>query len=286
MAEPSFDLQVDLERLNKCFLEAVANKWQWLLCGGCMGSISDIKKLFDSADISDFDGLIAEYETDDRDGVKKIVMSAKKKLDAYIAEKNRMYRMFEFERKYEDKGYVCGIDEVGRGPLAGPVVAAAVILPKDCDILYLNDSKQLSAKKRELLYDEIMEKAVAVGVGMASPRVIDEINILNADYEAMREAIGRLSVKPDMLLNDAVNIPGVDISQVGIIKGDTLSASIAAASIVAKVTRDRMMVEYDALYPEYGFARNMGYGTKEHIDAIKSIGPCEIHRRTFITKFV
>ena len=170
--------------------------------------------------------------------------------------------------------------------MAGPVVAAAVILPKDCDILYLNDSKQLSAKKREILYDEIMEKAVAVGIGMANQDVIDRINILNADYEAMKQAISKLSVEPKLLLNDAVNIPGVDIEQIGIIKGDTLSASIAAASIVAKVTRDRLMVEYDSIYPGYGFARNMGYGTAEHIKALETVGPCAIHRRTFIKKFV
>ena len=153
--------------------------------------------------------------------------------------------MKEFERKYEDLGYVCGIDEVGRGPLAGPVVAGAVILPRDCKILYLNDSKQLSAKKRDELYDVIMENAVAVGIGMASPRRIDEINILQATYEAMREAVSKLEPVPQILLNDAVTIPDVTIPQVPIIKGDAKSISIAAASIVAKVTRDRMMVEYD-----------------------------------------
>lgn len=209
----------------------------------------------------------------------------KKKL-ALEEEKKRMYTMFSYERENADKEYICGIDEVGRGPLAGPVVAAAVILPKDCDILYLNDSKKLSAKKRETLYDEIMEKAVAVGIGMADEKVIDEINILNADYEAMRIAISKLRVKPDLLLNDAVNIPGVDIPQIPIIKGDTLSASIAAASIIAKVVRDKMMVEYDKAYPGYDFASNKGYGTKKHIEALKEIGPCEIHRRTFIKKFV
>ena len=164
-------------------------------------------------------------------------------------EKERVENMCVYEKEYEAFSYICGIDEVGRGPLAGPVVAAAVILPKDCDILYLNDSKQLTPKKREALYDEIMAKAVAVGVGMANEKVIDEINVLNADYEAMKQAISKLQVKPQLLLNDAVNIPGVDIEQVGIIKGDTLSASIAAASIIAKVTRDRLMVEYDSLYP-------------------------------------
>lgn len=251
-----------------------------------MSSIAEIKKVFASTDLSDYDRLFEEYAGDDREGVKKILESAHRKKKAYDDEKIRMYKMFEYERKYSDNESICGIDEVGRGPLAGPVVAAAVILPKECDILYLNDSKQISAKKRELLYDEIMEKAVAVGVGMANQDVIDDINILNADYEAMKQAISKLSVRPQLLLNDAVNIPGVDIPQVGIIKGDTLSASIAAASIIAKVTRDRLMVEYDSIYPGYGFARNMGYGTAEHIKALETIGPCAIHRRSFITKFV
>ncbi len=208
----------------------------------------------------------------------------KKKL-ALEEEKKRMYGMFSYERENASKEYICGIDEVGRGPLAGPVVAAAVILPKDCDILYLNDSKKLSAKKREVLYDEIMEKAVAVGIGMADEKIIDEINILNADYEAMKIAISKLKVTPDLLLNDAVTIPGVDIPQIPIIKGDTLSSSIAAASIIAKVTRDKLMVEYDEIYPGYDFASNKGYGTKKHIEALKTIGPCEIHRRTFIKNF-
>ena len=208
-----------------------------------------------------------------------------KKRLALEEEKKRMYGMFSYERENASKEYICGIDEVGRGPLAGPVVAAAVILPKDCDILYLNDSKKLSAKKREVLYDEIMEKAVAVGIGMADEKIIDEINILNADYEAMKIAISKLKVTPDLLLNDAVTIPGVDIPQIPIIKGDTLSASIAAASIIAKVTRDKLMVEYDEIYPGYDFASNKGYGTKKHIEALKAIGPCEIHRRTFIKNF-
>ena len=171
---------------------------------------------------------------------------------------------------------------MGRGPLAGPVVAAAVILPKDCRILYINDSKKLSAKKREELYDVIMEQAVAVGIGMRSPARIDEINILQATYEAMREAIGNLDPQPSLLLNDAVTIPEVTIPQIPIIKGDAKSISIGAASIIAKVTRDRLMVEYDRLMPEYDFASNKGYGSKEHIEAIHRQGPCPIHRRSFL----
>ena len=192
----------------------------------------------------------------------------------------------EIKIKYADYSFICGIDEAGRGPLAGPVVAGAVILPKDCEILYLNDSKKLSAAKREELYDEIMEKAVAAAVGMASPARIDEINILQATYEAMREAISKLAVEPGILLNDAVTIPEMIIPQVPIIKGDAKSVSIAAASILAKVTRDRLMVEYDKVMPEYGFAGHKGYGSKEHIEAIKKYGPTPIHRKTFIKKFI
>ncbi len=208
-----------------------------------------------------------------------------RRLEKLQAERARIEEMKVYEKQYASYGHICGIDEVGRGPLAGPVVAA-VILPPDCGILYINDSKKLSEKKREELYPLIMEQALAVGIGQASPERIDEINILQATYEAMREAIHKLSIRPDILLNDAVEIPEVDIVQVPIIKGDAKSISIAAASIVAKVTRDRMMIEYDATMPEYGFASNKGYGTAAHIAALKANGPTEIHRKSFIQKFV
>lgn len=198
----------------------------------------------------------------------------------------RLEAMKEFEHQYEDLALICGIDEAGRGPLAGPVVAGAAILPKDCTILYLNDSKKLSEKRREELFVEIKEKAIAWSVGMASPARIDEINILQATYEAMREAVTGLSAVPDILLNDAVTIPGISIQQVSIIKGDAKSVSIAAASVLAKVTRDHMMVEYDQMFPEYGFAKHKGYGTPVHIAAIKELGPTPIHRRSFIKNFV
>ena len=226
--------------------------------------------------------FIEAYQSDERAGVVKLVEQAKKRREKLAAEIARTEQLKKYEKEYDVYAHICGIDEVGRGPLAGPVVAAAVILPKDQEILYLNDSKKLSEKKREMLYDEIMEKAVAVGIGFASPARIDEINILQATYEAMRIAISKLSVRPDVLLNDAVTIPGVDIEQVPIIKGDAKSQSIAAASIMAKVTRDRMMQAYDEAYPMYGFARNKGYGTKEHMNAIREYGPCPIHRKTFI----
>lgn len=205
-----------------------------------------------------------------------------RKLEKLQKERERLEAMRSFEHQYEGYGAVCGIDEVGRGPLAGPVVAGAVILPTDCEILYLNDSKKLSEKKRELLYDEIMEKAVATGIGVISPARIDEINILQATYEAMRMAISNLKGQPSVLLNDAVTIPLVEIPQVPIIKGDAKSVSIAAASIIAKVTRDHMMVEYEEIYPGYSFASNKGYGSAQHIAALKELGPTPIHRRTFI----
>ncbi|MBQ7247952.1 MAG: ribonuclease HII [Lachnospiraceae bacterium] len=202
------------------------------------------------------------------------------------AERTRLAGMRIYENKYSEFDLICGIDEAGRGPLAGPVVAAACILPKDCEILFLNDSKKLSEKRREMLYDEIVRKAVSYGIGIVSEKVIDEINILQATYEAMRQAISQLSVKPQILLNDAVRIPDVDIRQVPIVKGDAKSVSIAAASILAKVTRDRLMMKYDELYPDYGFAQHKGYGTAVHINAIKEKGPCEIHRRSFIGHFI
>ena len=200
-------------------------------------------------------------------------------------ELERLKQMRVYEDQYPN-AIVCGIDEAGRGPLAGPVAAAAVILPRDCRILYLNDSKKLSEKKRELLYDEIREKAVAYGVGIVGPDRIDEVNILQATYEAMRLAIAQLKVKPEILLNDAVTIPLVELKQIPIVKGDAKSVSIAAASILAKVTRDRMMMEYDKLFPEYGFGKHKGYGTAAHIQALKEYGACSIHRKSFIKNFV
>ena len=209
----------------------------------------------------------------------------KRQQEKLAAELDRLENMRLYEKKYESCGLICGIDEAGRGPLAGPVVAGAVILPRDCQILYLNDSKKLTARRRELLYEEIMEKALAVGTGVVSHARIDEINILQATYEAMRQAIEKLGMEPDILLNDAVTIPEVTLKQVPIIKGDAKSVSIAAASVIAKVTRDRMMVEMDQKYPGYGFASNKGYGSAAHIASIREMGPCEIHRKTFIRNF-
>lgn len=247
---------------------------------------SEIKEIFKNTPDNQLGGVIDMFLSDDRAAVKKLVISAYKRIEKYDAECARIKTMRAYENMYPNCRYICGIDEVGRGPLAGPVVAAAVVLPKDSDILYINDSKQLSAKKRDELYDEIMSRAIAVGVGLASEKTIDEINILQATYEAMRMAIGNLPVVPDLLLNDAVTIPGVNFEQVPIIKGDCKSVSIAAASIIAKVTRDRLMVQYDKVYPEYDFASNKGYGSPKHITALKTYGPCDIHRATFIKNFM
>ena len=232
------------------------------------------------------ENLEQSYREDTRSGVQALIRRSEKQREALEKETARIYQLQQYERDYENEGLICGIDEVGRGPLAGPVVAGAVILPKNCEILYLNDSKQLSAEKREQLYDVILEHAVAVGIGIVSPQRIDEINILQATYEAMRQAIEKLNPQPAVLLNDAVRIPQVAIQQVPIIKGDAKSVSIAAASIVAKVTRDRMMEQYEEVFPGYGFARNKGYGSKEHIEALQTMGSTAIHRRSFIGHFV
>lgn len=248
--------------------------------------ISVIKAELEATDTANLLEFIEAYKTDTRGGVQKIVETAEKRRQKFFDELARTENLKKYEKEYAAFTHICGIDEVGRGPLAGPVVAGAVILPKDCDILYINDSKQLSEKKREELYDIIMEKAVACAVGYATPERIDEINILQATYEAMRDAIGSLKVQPDLLLNDAVTIPGVNVKQVPIIKGDAKSISIGAASIIAKVTRDRLMVEYDKVFPEYDFAGNKGYGSAAHIQALKKYGPTPIHRRSFIHHFV
>ena len=248
--------------------------------------IGEIKEKLAALGDGELASFIRQYSSDERSGVIKLVDTARKRCDRYEKELQRTEALKKYEKEYDKYSYICGIDEVGRGPLAGPVVAGAVILPKDCDILYINDSKKLSAAKREELYDIIMKKAVAVGIGMVGPDRIDEINILQATYEAMRQAIGKLDPQPALLLNDAVTIPQVTIPQVPIIKGDAKSISIGAASIVAKVTRDRLMETYADIYPEYGFAGNKGYGSAEHIAALKQYGPTPIHRRSFIGHFV
>ncbi len=202
-------------------------------------------------------------------------------------EQERTHRMYAYERE-AGRGalFIAGVDEVGRGPLAGPVVAGAVILPADHEILRLNDSKKLSEKRREEMNRVIRDEAVSVGIGIVGQERIDEINILQATYEAMRQALAQLDPSADFVLADAVTIPDITVKQQAIIKGDTKSASIAAASIVAKVYRDHLMQEWDEQYPMYGFASHKGYGTRAHIDAIRQYGPCPLHRRSFIKNFV
>ncbi len=249
-------------------------------------SIQEIREKLKNLSEKELPSFLNEYREDGRAGVRKLLETAERRLSAAAAEKQRMERMFSYERENSAYALIAGIDEVGRGPLAGPVCAGAVILPKDCGLLYLNDSKQLTAAKREELSGKIRSEAVAWALGWASPEEIDRMNILNATYEAMRRALRLLPVKPDLLLNDAVTIPGVDIRQIPIIKGDAKSASIAAASIVAKVARDHVMEEYESVYPGYHFASNKGYGSAAHLSALKSLGPCPIHRRSFIGKLL
>ncbi len=219
---------------------------------------------------------------------EKELLKEQKIQQKLLLERERIKKMSEYEELYSEYEFICGLDEVGRGPLAGPVIVGAVILPKNKEILYLNDSKKLSEKKREELYKIIMESAVATATASVSNNTIDEINILQATYKAAAEAIQQLSVKPDIMLNDAMIVPNVDesIRQVKIIKGDAKSISIAAASIIAKVTRDRLMVEYDSIFPGYDFASNKGYGTEKHIKALRELGPCPIHRMSFIKSFI
>ncbi len=249
-------------------------------------TISDIKRKFKELSFADYSDFIGAYQSDERSGVQTLIKKAEHEMKAYEQEEERLEKLSQYEKRYCAYSYICGIDEVGRGPLAGPVVAGAVILPKGCRIHGINDSKKLSGKKREQLYLEIKREALACAVGIVSPDRIDEINILQATYEAMRIAISKLSIEPDLLLNDAVTIPDVVIQQVPIIKGDAKSISIGAASIIAKVERDHLMEAYDKIFPEYGFASNKGYGSAEHIKALKTCGATPIHRNTFIKNFI
>jgi len=197
----------------------------------------------------------------------------------------QMIDLWAIEREYEETVLICGVDEAGRGPLAGPVYAAAVILPRGLVIEGLNDSKKLTEKRREALFDEIKEKAIAYGIGCADEKEVDEINILQATFLAMRRAIAQLSTQPDLALIDGNRDSDFGVPSRTVIKGDSLSANIAAASVLAKVTRDRVMKEYDEQYPQYGFAVHKGYGTKAHYAALTEHGMCPSHRRTFLKKF-
>jgi ribonuclease HII len=248
-----------------------------------MLSVKEVEREFRAACLDELPIFIDVYGEDERGGVKKLVAGAKRKLEDEEREQRRLDEMLQYEREYGMYAAICGVDEAGRGPLAGPVAAGAVILPQNCKIKYLNDSKKLSEKLREELYDEIRDRALSWSVALVSPERIDEINILQATYEAMRQAIEGLGIVPDILLNDAVRIPEIGIRQVSIIKGDGKSLSIAAASVMAKVTRDRLMISYDEMYPVYGFRETKGYGSKHHMEAIRQFGPSPIHRRSFLT---
>lgn len=252
-----------------------------------MKPIAEIKRELNNCSIEELDSFINEYKNDVRLGVKKLAESAEKKIEKHNKELERLENITKYERKYQSMGvkYVGGIDEVGRGPYAGPVVTACVILPEGCMIEGVNDSKKLSQKKREELFNIIKDKALCIGVGIVDNYEIDEINILQATYKAMRIAVENMDIKPQQLLVDAVTIPDIDIPQEPIIKGDAKSISIGAASIIAKVVRDRMMVEYAKKYPQYGFESNVGYGSKYHEEAIRKYGLCDIHRRSFTKKF-
>ncbi len=246
-------------------------------------TVNQIKEWFQKSECclspEDFLALAA----DPRKSIQNIIKRYEEKLLQRKREENRLEEMGFFEREMLQKGYqfIGGADEVGRGPLAGPVVSAAVILPPETKIPDINDSKKLSSQKREYLFEVIKDKAVSIGVGIVSVKDIDSLNILQATYMSMRYAVKQLNPQPQCLLLDALNVPGIDIEQKGIIKGDQKSISIAAASIVAKVTRDRMMLEIDEAYPQYGFANHKGYGTKQHLDALRKHGVCPIHRKSF-----
>lgn len=257
-----------------------------------MRTIVDITNEYDTLqqakhmDLVQLKHFIDSNSQDERKGVIKLVSRIEKKITEYNLELVRVQNMLTYERQYESKCLIGGVDEAGRGPLAGPVVAACCILNRDEPILYIDDSKKLSASKREALFEQIKERAISYGIGVVHQDVIDDINILNATYKAMTFAIDSMKIKPEVLLNDAVIIPGIDLIQVKIIHGDAVSLSIAAASILAKVTRDQIMIAYDDLYPEYGFKDHKGYGSASHIEAIRRFGPCPIHRNTFIKNFI
>ncbi|EGE54971.1 ribonuclease HII [Streptococcus parauberis] len=247
-------------------------------------TIKDIKSQLEA--INDLTNpLFATFDTDSRAGVKKASEARKRAIQAILDEDQRLENMLRYEKSLYAQGYqaIAGIDEVGRGPLAGPVVAACVILPKNCKITGLNDSKKIPKSKHEMIYNLVIEKAIAVGIGLMTNEVIDEVNIYQATKLAMQAAINNLegdNLTPDFLLIDAMKLEN-SIPQESIIKGDANSLSIAAASIVAKVTRDRLMVDYDKAYPGYDFAKNAGYGTKNHLEGLRKLGVTEIHRRTF-----
>ncbi|NQM36421.1 ribonuclease HII [Streptococcus suis] len=246
-----------------------------------MATIKEVTALLAQVD-SLVSPVWADLAQDERAGVQAAIKKRQKELEKEAAEDARLEAMLFYEKALYENGveFIAGIDEVGRGPLAGPVVAAAVVLPKGCKIRYLNDSKKIPKSKHEATYQEVMERAVAVGVGIKDAAVIDQVNIYEATKLAMLEALGQLSQELEHLLIDAMKLD-TPIPQTSIIKGDANSLSIAAASIVAKVTRDKMMADYDKEFAGYGFAKNAGYGTAEHLEGLNKLGITPIHRKTF-----
>ncbi|KGX93184.1 ribonuclease HII [Pontibacillus halophilus JSM 076056 = DSM 19796] len=244
-------------------------------------TIQQIKERLNGEDLTTEE--VELYRQDTRKGVQKAVVQYEKRVQEFVRLEEQFYEMKQFERKHQQSGYtyIAGIDEAGRGPLAGPVVAGAVILPDDFYLPGLNDSKQLSEAKREYYFDYINEHACATGVGVVSSKEIDEWNIYEATKVAMMRAIGELEVAPDMLLIDAMKLPEANLPYEAITKGDARSVSIAAASVIAKVTRDRYMKKLGEQYPDYQFEKNMGYGTKAHLEAIERVGTLQEHRHTF-----
>ncbi|HEM3581716.1 TPA: ribonuclease HII [Streptococcus suis] len=246
-----------------------------------MATIKEVTALLAQVDSLD-SPVWDQLAQDDRAGVQAAIKKRRKDLEKEAAEDARLEAMLFYEKALYENGakFIAGIDEVGRGPLAGPVVAAAVILPKGCKIRYLNDSKKIPKSKHEAIYQEVMARALAVGVGIKDATVIDQVNIYEATKLAMLEALGQLSQEPEHLLIDAMKLD-TPLPQTSIIKGDANSLSIAAASIVAKVTRDKMMADYDKEFSGYGFAKNAGYGTAEHLEGLNKLGITPIHRKTF-----
>ncbi|MBS5222379.1 MAG: ribonuclease HII [Streptococcus parasanguinis] len=246
-----------------------------------MATIKEIKEQLASIQRLD-DPLLTELEQDSRSGVIQAIAKRKKEIQKRLDEDERLEKMLAYEKELYTQGIqlIAGVDEVGRGPLAGPVVAAAVILPKACKIPGLNDSKKIPKSKHKEIYEAVLQNAIAIGIGIKDNQVIDQVNIYEATKLAMREAIGQLEPQPQHLLIDAMRLD-LPISQTSIIKGDANSLSIAAASIVAKVTRDQMMEEFDREYPGYDFAQNAGYGTAKHLAGLDKLGVTPIHRRSF-----
>lgn len=243
-------------------------------------TISEIREILLGSPSEEF---LAELELDSRVAVKKLLQAYHKRVEKAALERERFHKMLSYERNYYEEGakLIAGVDEAGRGPLAGPLVIAAVIMPQEFFISGLNDSKQISASKRDKLYDEILQKALSVSVNIVSISNIDELNIYRATQQGMAEVLLHLDKKPDVALIDAMPVEAGEIKTVSLVHGDALSASIAAASIIAKVTRDRIMEKLDALYPAYKFANNKGYGSKDHMQAIDQDGVTEWHRRSY-----